>query len=163
MGDCQYVCTVREAERVSHESHRIRCSMCIFLAFSYLRLLTTTIDTDYRGKSSQVSSTNQLRNIKHTGLTNPQHGPQLLVLDLSSALGILHQDQSVIYHQLRLMPISRSLPVHLCAASFATLTASFFLSYLTGSAAPKAANSDLSPKAVSLTSRRVWSNFARSS
>lgn len=58
---------------------------------------------------------------------------------------------------------SVSLPVHLCAASFATLTASFFLSYLTGSAAPKAANSDLSPRAVSFTSRRVLSNFARSS
>ena len=161
MGDCQYVCTFREAERVSHESHRIGCSIYFRLILSCLRLLRTTVDTDYKGKSSQVSSTCQLG--AKFELTNPQHSPQLLVLDLSSALGILHQDQSVIYHQLRLMLIPHSSPVHLCAASLATFTASFFLSYLTGSAAPKAANSDLRPEAVSLTSRRVRSNFARSS
>ena len=92
-----------------------------------------------------------------------------IVLNCSSSTGIV-----LLMYCIRVIVLSiksawgstsspTSLPVHLCAASFATVTASFFLSYFTGSAAPKAANSDLSPKAVSLISARVWSNFSRSS
>lgn len=51
------------------------------------------------------------------------------------------------------------LPVHLCAASFATLTASFFRSYRTGSAAPNAANSDFKDSEVVLSSCSDSSSF----
>jgi hypothetical protein len=51
------------------------------------------------------------------------------------------------------------LPVHLCAASFATLTASFFRSYRTGSAAPKAANSDFNASEVVFSSCSDSSSF----
>ena len=139
-----------------------RIASVVLFTFAQPSHINPPIHPDYKGRSSHVSSTYQLRTTISTGLTNAQHGPQLLVLDLSAALDVLHQDQSIIYHQL-VDHTFVSLPVHLCAASFATLTASFFLSYLTGSAAPKATNSDLSPRAVSFTSRRVWSNFARSS
>jgi hypothetical protein len=114
----------------------------------------------YWGRSSHVSPTLSARHHAHDSLI-----PNMVLICSSSTprfcancirIIVLSSRQLISY----LQPVS--LPVHLCAASFATRTASLFRSYRTGSAAPKAANSDLSPWEVSFASRSVSSSLALS-